>query len=846
MAKNENAENKVKQNAGESGAQGLLRRLGKHFDTKRVASEKKAMKKLDNIEDEDAKTADLEYVATVETKIPDNETEEIPSAVAETAAETDNLTEEEYADLYAKYLGENAGTGTGEITYDAVYARMMANEAVEADLQNNTEEVAESDVVKNIDEAEKYVDAITAETERAKSMLGTSDDLTGNSNFDVAAYEPELTDEVDSLEDESLEEPLKEQDGIVFNPNANTDTEMMTAFGLNPENTNTDGNFKEYPFSDTADLQSTEEISLKELEAEEAQPVSLPETESEAFEYVNPEQNKTILSIFKSKYRFVKVRMVLSFALAALLLFFENTDFFSDLFTDTITYVFVDWLLAMASVALVFDRIVIAIQSLRKFTIDVDSITLLAFALSLITTIVTICVAPSYSHPTLYNFPLAVCVFLNTVSLFISLRRDIYSFRVISSSNVKKMLVRLGDESKEVTPEEKEFVGEGAEVCLIKRADFVSNYFACRKEMPASKKALKIFLPLSLLVAVVFFFLAKFAAGEDVIESLGVAYASFFMCVPFAAFISYTYPIYLASGRAFACRSAIIGDKNAERYRNTSVVALRDKDAFPVGKTQVKNIRLYGDRKIENAIYHAASVFAKVGGPLATVFRQAALNGVYSDGVEIAELADNGIKAIVDGQTVYIGKPEYMDRNGFDILAEEGDESYSGNTNKRILYLGFDGVVAAKFYIQYNTTTAFREMVRRLAKDGISVSVRTADPCIDDGILLENGLNPEELPIKILKNCPLDEKAEAVSAKHGGIISTGSVKDIIRTMILCNKLENVKKINLFLKGAACFFGIAVMAILLAAGIVVDLPSWCPALYQLFWLVPVMFMSKIYI
>ena len=76
MAKNENAENKAKQPAGESGAQGLLRRLGKHFDTKRVASEKKAMKKLDKIEDEDAKTADLEYIATVETKIP--ETEEMP------------------------------------------------------------------------------------------------------------------------------------------------------------------------------------------------------------------------------------------------------------------------------------------------------------------------------------------------------------------------------------------------------------------------------------------------------------------------------------------------------------------------------------------------------------------------------------------------------------------------------------------------------------------------------------------------------------------------------------------------------------------------------------------------
>ena len=318
------------------------------------------------------------------------------------------------------------------------------------------------------------------------------------------------------------------------------------------------------------------------------------------------------------------------------------------------------------------------------------------------------------------------------------------------------------------------------------------------------------------------------------------------MCVPFAAFLAHTYPIYLASHRAFSCRSAILGDRNAEKYGNTSVIALRDKDAFPAGKTQVKSIRLYGNRKIESAIYYAAGIFAKVGGPLATVFSQAALNGKICEDVEITELAENGIEALADGKPVVVGKPEYLEKQGYDIFPEDGDEKFEGNTNKRILYLACEGEVVAKVYIQYNTTTAFRDMARRLAKDGISVSIRTADPCIDDGILAENGLNPEELPLKVLKNLPLDEKTEAVSAKCGGIVSTGSVKDVVRTMILCNKLENVKKINLFIQGAAVLFGVGVMALLLFAGSAVDLPSWCPALYQLFWLIPVMFMSKIYI
>ena len=253
----------------------------------------------------------------------------------------------------------------------------------------------------------------------------------------------------------------------------------------------------------------------------------------------------------------------------------------------------------------------------------------------------------------MYNFAFAVCVFLNTVCIFISLRRDVYSFKVVSSGKVKKVIMRTGVSENVRTPEEMEFseyLGDGADVAVIKKTDFVSDFFARRRERPKSTAALKIFLPVCLGVAVIFFFLAKFAMDQTVAESFGTAYATFLMTAPFAAFFSYAYPIYLASRRAYTYNSAIVGDKTPEEYENTAVVAFRDEDAFPAGKIKVRGIKIFADRNIENVVYYASSVFSKLGGPLSSVFRQATLNSVNSEDVEIREIANEGVCAMVDGK----------------------------------------------------------------------------------------------------------------------------------------------------------------------------------------------------
>ena len=243
------------------------------------------------------------------------------------------------------------------------------------------------------------------------------------------------------------------------------------------------------------------------------------------------------------------------------------------------------------------------------------------------------------------------------------------------------------------------------------------------------------------------------------------------------------------------------------------MVVFRDTEAIPSGKAKVKSIRLYGDKKIDNAIYYASSIYSAVGGPLAEVFRSAALNSVSSENVQIREISDEGACAMVDGKHIVIGRPSYMEEQCFETMYEAGDDEYDGKTNKRIIYLACDQFIIAKFYIQYSVGADFLNIT-----DAIRIS----------------------------RSCPEGKDEKSIPASRAGIVSVGDVKDLIKALLLCRRLENVRRTKLLLNVVSSVFAVAVMALVLFTGNAVGMHSVYPALYQLFWILPTYFVSKVYL
>ena len=103
MAKNTKNEKKSIENADNS-AQGLLKRLSRRYDADRIASEKNAMKKLDERYETDSHSHDVVAYHT---------TTEMPAASEDGGV----ISEAEFKKLYLKYLGKRFTTAGDTSSY---------------------------------------------------------------------------------------------------------------------------------------------------------------------------------------------------------------------------------------------------------------------------------------------------------------------------------------------------------------------------------------------------------------------------------------------------------------------------------------------------------------------------------------------------------------------------------------------------------------------------------------------------------------------------------------------------------------------------------------------------------
>lgn len=666
---------------------------------------------------------------------------------------------------------------------------------------------------------------------------------------DAADEEDAVTAEVDKADAETEPKTPKDPSDTAM---------MMMAFGYEPEKEEEKApekeeephSFDEYSFSDTDELSTTANLGDTSMFETETTPVrAVTEMMNKPmFEYTGADNNRGIFENFRKKFNSLRLRMIICAVLAAGLLILEFILPVAGVALDTVVFVAVDWLLTFACAMLVCDRLIYAAKRIAKFGFDADTVTLVMFVLSLITSVVALIAADAWATVVLYNFTFALCAFFNLISAFMLLNRDVYSFKVISSSKTKKVLARVG--KSECAREDiafKDYLNDASEVCKVKRTNFISDFFSNKEEEPSNRRPLKILIPAVFALSVIAFLVSMFAIDDcDLYQSVTNAYITFIMTAPLSVFLSFAYSAYLGSARAYAHDAAILSEATPEKYSNAAVITFTDEDAFPADRIKLKSVKVIDNRSIEKVIYYASSVFSKIGGPLATVFKAAALDTASSENVEIKELSDYGIDAVVDGKHIVVGQPEYMENQCFEVIKEDSDAEYGGRTNRRIMYLACDEVIIAKFYIQYNTSPDFIYIVKHLFESGVCVAISTIDPCIDDDILYKNRLDPEKYAVKIIKGSAPEDVSDTLSAYDSGIASTGSLKGMIKTFMLCDRLCNLSKTNLAMKIVSAVIGAVIVGLVIGAGATESFLSIIPALYQLFWMIPMFLVSKVYI
>jgi len=735
-----------------------------------------------------------------------------------------------------------ASNAVTDAELEAMLAAIESEDAVSemTSAQELTEEEPISAEDTDLLSDDMLLDALAELVDDVPAELSEDPDVPQDSTEDNTAVDTAPADTEASASDDKTN--AGETDAGEFDQ---TDLDLMIAFGMEDQLENAVGHERAKKYKKAIGDRSDDHYN-------EMHSGDRPDTvQDKHAEYVSAAQNREIFAEYKKKYSGMLFRFLGALFFLILLFFFENDRLLGitmpaifDREQYPLVYTLFDLQLVLLSGAMVWRGIRTGIRAIFRGRPIPESITGFLFLACLVYTVVIAALCPMHGLQ-LYNFPIGLAVLFELCYEFMNLRREIMSFKIVSSKKLKYAVDAIAPKDGEA--ERKmfaEYISDDPALFRIKRTAFVESFFARTETYPRTQRILRAVLP-AVFLMILAFFAAKFILTGNVYEALTVSYITMLLTLPSCAFIAFSYPMYRASGFAYEKDSAMIGEASLGEYADASVVSFDDKEVFPARGVRVRNVKVYGENRIDHVIYAAASVFHVVGGPLAEVFETATGELGYAENVKLTRLDRDGIEARVDGGTVLIGRAAFINRYGYSVALNESEKSMEETGDASILYIAYDNNVAAKLYIQYSVEPDFEIVLKQLYRQGVCVGIKTSDPNIDDH-LLSCKIKMSKYPVKIIKCAEPKETAIIVDRLSSGIVSKSSAKALLQTLAICDRVLSASRTNNVLGVVSILLGMAAMAFCVISGMAVTLaPVWI-ALYQLFWIIPVIAISRYYI
>lgn len=612
-----------------------------------------------------------------------------------------------------------------------------------------------------------------------------------------------------------------------------TDLNLMIAFGMNDELKDTVGEKKANEL----------EADIEKKQEETAQLANI----ASKLEYTSRSQNNEILTKYKSQYYTLILRIIGAAVLCGAAFLLENCAMFGLELPQfmkpesyPVVYAMIDLQFIVLCAALVYRQIIDGIRNLVTLKPTPECITAFAIVLSVIYTITACLIAPRQGFR-LYNLPVAIATLLALIYEFMNLKRDVFSFNVISTKRRKFVVTPVSDATESLEREIfSDYMPEDSQIIRVGKTDFVDGFFARVNENRVVRPTIGIMIPLVMILSVGFFILT-FIKTQDVYQSLTMAFLTLTVTMPLTAFLIYSFPFYKAARDSYESDSAIIGETSLNDYASSSVISFEDREVFPPSGVKVTSIKVYGNTRIDEIIYNLASAFITVGGPLADVFSQATHDLGHSDNVVLEEVDEDGFTVTIDEIQVNIGKASYMEKQDYDPPYDAEDKRIESSAIG-ILYIAYQGQLAAKVYVQYTIDNEFEQILAQLYKTGMCVGIKSFDPNIDD-LLLAKKIKAMKYPVKVIRSKTVEDIPHTFERCESGIVSKRSVKDLLKTVALCERVNGAIKTNLIVKVLAMLIGVVVMVFVYSFADELNITSLYVTLYQLIWVIPVMLISR---
>ncbi len=643
--------------------------------------------------------------------------------------------------------------------------------------------------------------------------------------------EPVYEEAVDRSE-ESLEEEVDP-----------TDLNLRVAFGLDEE---------EQHEAHAAAKQLGDQLEAKQYKREKR-------VKLDRQEFVDKTQIPKIRKEYKHRVLSVGIRLVLCAVFTALLMWFENITFFTDLFTGApqqfagvfdpavypVVYIMASLQLMLLACLCAYEQVIDGFKYLFRGIPKAESLLAVLMVAGVVYSGVLARLIETPTEPVMFNFVVAIAALLTLVYALYNTRREKMNFDIVSSKKTKHIIRRLPDE--ESKGEAKAFM-EQTDVCdvmKIEKTDFIDGFFG-RIYQPDSTVTVFMTCMMSIAVAIAvlvgFFVNMSGGSGVDVLKA---AYMTLLVTAPVSVFVSFSYPFYRATLAANEYDSAIIGETSLGEYSNASIISFDDKNVFPSYSVKIQNIKIYNNARVDRVLYYAASVFAHAGGPLQDVFEVATLEMGHSEDVQIFDTEAGFLATQVNGVNIIFGSYGKLTEKGFYIPEENASDDVDFSSELSIMYMFREDKLVAKIYVKYVMDGDIDLILKQFQGTGLYVCVRTFDPNIDERMIAKK-LNMKRIPLKVVRYASTEEVTKYEAKVDSGLVTSASPKSLLQVISYCDKVLHTRRANIALCILSLIIGVAIIGFMLLSNSVGIINSLFIAIYHLLWIVPMVLSAKVFI
>jgi len=441
----------------------------------------------------------------------------------------------------------------------------------------------------------------------------------------------------------------------------------------------------------------------------------------------------------------------------------------------------------------------------------------------------------------LFGFAFCICALICKLQTLFRAVREARTFAIVSREKPKRALSTLNREN--AMPESDVFsayLSPEAEYHCVKRTLFVDDYFKTTNKVANNKKTISVFLIVSSLIALLVFAFA-YVRLEQFTSAFSYAVISFFYTLPFSCLFLFEIPLLWASFSAAEDNAAIVGEAAIENFTKEGAVSFADTDLFPPTDVSLANILLFRETEMEKMMKYTALVFDEIHSSVSTVIMRSIPGYKLNDEIRIANVYDDGIEAYVNSEQVLVGSCDFIKRFGASLPAR-----YVHKKNGYAqMFTAVSGEVLGKFDIDYVLDPEIPEALSHIAESGFYVAVRTLDPNITPEFLAEK-LDYKNYPVKLIKVNDDRELLRMRKKVSAPIVTTDKTKSLMKALVLCDKSAFAQMMGLIFAAAGVLTGVGIVIVSILMGNTAFISGTAIVLFQLFWLLPIFFVSMLYV